>query len=286
LKYLKRNDIDPVLWNTCIESNEYYIPYARFEYLDALCNGSWGALVKGRYEAVFPLPYKKKWGLIPFVYQPVFCQQLGIFGNPSGLTTNDFIRKIPSFFVRIHLQIHGGFGIPSNSATLPNFIKKPPHHPDQDFNKDALKNLRKLDRLDVGYTQTKDIRMVLKLYHNAWGELANLSWPEDYSSFESACTSMQHQSKIYACVARSKGAILGAAIFLKGHKTLYYVCAAPTLEGKKHGRMHGIIAHAIENFPDHTIDFEGSQIESVAAFYQKFGSENLPYYRIERTLWL
>jgi len=50
--------------------------------------------------------------------------------------------------------------------------------------------------------------------------------------------------------------------------------------------MHGIIAHAMENFPDHTIDFEGSQIESVAAFYQKFGSENLPYYRIERTLWL
>ena len=35
MKYLKRNDIDPVLWNACIESNEYYIPYARFEYLDA-----------------------------------------------------------------------------------------------------------------------------------------------------------------------------------------------------------------------------------------------------------
>ncbi len=64
------------------------------------------------------------------------------------------------------------------------------------------------------------------------------------------------------------------------------MCAAPTVEGKKHGIMHGIIAHAMENFPDHTIDFEGSQIESVAAFYQKFGSKNLPYYRIERTLWL
>jgi hypothetical protein len=98
LKYLKRNDIDPVLWNACIESNEYYIPYARFEYLDALCNGSWGALVKGRYEAVFPLPYRKKWGLIPYVYQPVFCQQLGVFGNPGNLTTNDFIRKDPCLF--------------------------------------------------------------------------------------------------------------------------------------------------------------------------------------------
>ena len=73
MKYLKRDDIDPVLWNTCIESNEYYIPYARFEYLDALCNGSWGALVKGRYEAVFPLPYRKSGGLFPMSTNPFFA---------------------------------------------------------------------------------------------------------------------------------------------------------------------------------------------------------------------
>lgn len=261
------------------------MPYARFEYLEAISEGSWGAIIEGNYQAVLPFAFRKKWGIVPYIYQPYFCQQLGVFGV-SNANINDFVAKIPWYFVRVHLNVNAAFGIPSGSLELPNLVKKAPHDIEADLNKDALKNIKKLKSQDVYYTQTKDLRLILKLYVAAWGEKASLRWPYDYRAFESACQSMQNQNLIYACLAHRGHELLGGAIFLKGKLRLHYVCAAPTKEGRECGIMHGIVQHALEHFPDYDLDFEGSQIESVAAFYKKFGPENESYYRIERTLWL
>lgn len=286
MKYIDRKNIDPHKWNTCVESGPYYVPYARFEYLEAISNGSWGAIIEGNYKAVFPFAIKRKWGIFPYIYQPYFCQQLGIFGNPEKSNLDEFIKRIPWYFVRVHLNVNGYWGEPKTSVELPNLVKKAPHNIENDFNKDALKNIRKLEGQQVYYTQTKDIRLILKLYVAAWGEKANLQWPDDYRAFESACQSMQNQSLLYACLAHRGHELMGGALFLKGKKRLHYVCAAPTKEGRDCGIMHGVVKHAIEHFPSYDLDFEGSQIPSVAAFYKKFGATNESYYRIERTLWL
>jgi hypothetical protein len=285
LKYLDKKHIDPHKWNLCIEQGVFYLPYARFEYLDAISSGQWGAIVEGDYNAVFPFAYRKKWGVIPYIYQPYFCQQLGVFGNPSS-SVDVFISKIPWYFARVHLNINGHFGQPEKAISLPNLVKKIPHNIDVDFNKDALKNIKKLATQNIIFTQTKDIHHVLKLYKEAWGEKAALQWPIDYLPFESACLSMLNQNLLYACLAHKGQELLGGALFLKGKKRLHYVCAAPTELGRTCGIMHGIVQHAMEHFPDYDLDFEGSQIPSVAAFYKKFGAKNESYYRIERTLWL
>jgi hypothetical protein len=285
LKFVFRRHIDPYRWNACIERSAYSVPYARFEYLDSLSRNSWAAVIEGDYQAVFPIIFKRKFGLFPYVYQPAFCQQLGIFGTPEH-TIDAFVSRIPFYFVRIHLNVNGFFGAPSSSVTLPNLVKKAPHLWDIDLNKDAQKNIKRLQHLHVYYTQTRDIGMVIKLYSQAWGKKAQLHWPKDYLPFESACLSLQTLDLVYACVAQKDHEILGAAIFLKGNKKLHYVCAAPTESGRNVGIMHGIIHHVMEHFPDWDIDFEGSQIPSVAAFYKKFNPIDEPYYRIERTLWL
>ncbi len=285
MKYFDRRHIDPHKWNLCLESSAFYVPYARFEYLEAISQGSWGALIEGNYSAVFPLVYRRKWGIIPYVYQPYFCQQLGLFGKPQQ-DIQAFVKAIPWYFFRVHLNINNSFGVPFGARELPNLVKKQPHLPQTDFNKDALKNITRLHKHGVSYTQTKDIPFVLKVYAEAWGEKANLKWPQDYQAFESACVSLQTENLIYACVAYHKHELLGAAIFLIGRNRLHYVCAAPSKKGREIGIMHGIIMHAMEHFPEYDLDFEGSQIPSVAAFYKKFNPINEAYCRIERTLWL
>ncbi len=285
MKYFDRKYIDRHKWNTCIESSAFYVPYARFEYLEAISQGSWGALIENDYTAVFPLVYRRKWGIIPYIYQPYFCQQLGLFGNPQQ-DLQAFIQAIPWYFMRVHLNINSSFGVPLGARELPNLVKKHPHSPKTDFNKDALKNIARLQTHEVFYTQTKDIALVMKVYADAWGEKAALKWPNDYKAFESACLSLQSENLIYACLAHRKQELLGAAIFLIGRKRLHYVCAAPTARGREIGIMHGIVLHAMEHFPDCDLDFEGSQIPSVATFYKKFNPINEAYYRIERTLWL
>jgi hypothetical protein len=285
LKYFDRKHIDPHRWNQCIEQSAFYLPYARFEYLESISQHSWGAIIQGNYEAVFPVVTRKKFGLIPYIYQPYFCQQLGVFGNTNH-SVDDFIAKIPRYFLRVHLQVHGAVPAPSGSVILPNLVKRAPHDLERDINKDAWKNIKRLQKLEVYYTQTKDIRQILKLYVAAWGTKSGLSWPKDYQAFESACQSLISQNLIYACVAQKGHDLLGAAIFIKGRDRLHYVCAAPSTLGREVGIMHGIIHHVMEYFPNMDIDFEGSQIASVAAFYKKFNPTEEPYYRIERTLWL
>lgn len=285
MKYLDRKHIDPHRWNECIAQSDIDLPYARFEYIDAISEQSWGAVIEDEYKAVFPIAFRRKFGLLPYVYQPYFCQQLGVFGN-TNRSVNDFISAIPAYFLRVHLNVNGNHGIPNKSTTLPNLVKLAPHEIKHDINKDAWKNIKKLQQLEVYYTQTRDIRQVLKLYVAAWGSKSGLNWPKDYRPFESACQSLIDQNLLYACIAQQGHELLGAAIFLKSKKRLHYVCAAPTTKGRSVGIMHGIIYHVMEHFPDHDIDFEGSQIPSVAAFYKKFNPIEEPYYRIERTLWL
>ncbi len=285
MKFLYRKHIDAFKWNNCIEQAAHYLPYALFEYLDAIAEKSWAAVILGDYDAVFPVVYRRKFGLIPYIYQPVFCQQLGVFGK-SHLPVDDFIAHIPGYFLRIHLQIHGSSGIPKRAHALPNYVKKAPHQWEKDLNKDAQKNIRKLQKLEVYYTQTRDLGIITKLYDGAWGKKAGLKWPKHYLAFELACSSLLSRDMIYACIAQQKNQILGAAIFLKGKNRLHYVCAAPTENGREIGIMHGIIYHVMEHFPNYDVDFEGSQIPSVASFYKKFNPQNEPYYRIERTLWL
>ena len=285
MKFVDRQHIDPRKWNDCVSRGRFYVPYARFEYLDAISERNWGAVIEGAYVAVFPVAYRRKWGFIPYIYQPYFCQQLGVFGQ-STHSVDAFINKLPFYFIRTHLNVNSHFGQPKGAQILPNFVKRAPHNIQLDCNKDALKNIRRLQQLDVYYLQTKDLRMVLKLYAATWGEKAGLTWPHDYRAFESACLSLQSQHLIYACTAYNGHELLGAALFLLGNKRLHYVCAAPTKEGRECGIMHGIVQHALMQFPDYDLDFEGSQIPSVAAFYKKFSPVNEAYYRIERTLHL
>ena len=282
IKFLVNTEIDRRKWNICVENSPQYIPYSRYEYLEGVCNGVWGGLIKGDYEAVFPIPYRKKWGLVYYIYQPNFCQQLGVFGDPS-IKTEFFLKKLPIWFRRVHLCVHGTSGEIKGAEEKPNFILYR-NNGEKPFNKDATKNINKCKNANISYTQTKDIGLVLKTYHSAWGDAAGFSFPQDYIGFEKACRSLLGSNHIYICIAKDKKLILGAAIFLVSKNTVHYVCAAPTEEGKRLGIMHGVIDHIADQFPNKSIDFEGSSIPSVASFYQKFGAQNVPYLRIERNL--
>jgi hypothetical protein len=108
IKYLKHEQIDPEKWNAAVLSSETPLFYALFGYLDCVTENRWDALIFNEYEAVFPLPYKKKWGL-KYLVQPVFCQQLGAFGSNKSVTTGDFLRAIPKGFLRVRLNLNGYF---------------------------------------------------------------------------------------------------------------------------------------------------------------------------------
>lgn len=91
MRRLKYNEIDFDKYTQCLENSEQRNWYAKKEVLDQL-SGNWEIIMYGDYEAVLPVPLRKKFG-ITFVIMPLFCQQLGIFSQKDNVKINDQFLK-------------------------------------------------------------------------------------------------------------------------------------------------------------------------------------------------
>jgi len=301
IQYVDHHQIDPTKWDSAILRSPHPLVYGLFEYLNAVCESQWDALIYNDYEAVFPLPFKKKFG-IKYLVQPVFCQQLGAFGSNVNVSTNDFLSAIPKRFLRVRLQLNPYFdqtneiesiqtkpaGIIASSGKLTTKtnmtikLSQP-----LDYNKDCKKNLHRLAELPVEYKiNAISIRDAIDTYRKAWGKQNPEIGDELYQLFANACT--EKLSFTVTAHHQKEGDLLGAAIFLitpeNTKRSLHYVCAGPTEAGKSIGVMHGIIDFVLNRYQGENMlfDFEGSSIASVASFYKKFGANEEPFFYFNR----
>jgi hypothetical protein len=301
IQYVDHHQIDPTKWDSAILRSPHPLAYGLFEYLNAVCESQWDALIYNDYEAVFPLPFKKKFG-IKYLVQPVFCQQLGAFGSNVNVSTNDFLSAIPKRFLRVRLQLNPYFdqtnevesiqtkpaGIIASSRKLTTKtnmtiqLSQP-----LDYNKDCKKNLHRLAELPIEYKiNAISIREAIDTYRKAWGKQNPEIEDEHYQLFANACT--DKLSFTVTAHHQKEGDLLGAAIFLitpeNTKRSLHYVCAGPTEAGKSIGVMHGIIDFILNRYKGENMlfDFEGSSIASVASFYKKFGANEEPFFCFNR----
>jgi hypothetical protein len=89
IRILRRNQIEDTKWDLTIRQAANSLPYAYTWYMDAVCT-NWLGFIAGDYEFVMPVPVGRKWGF-RYVYQPLFCQQLGIFYRERDETIIDLM---------------------------------------------------------------------------------------------------------------------------------------------------------------------------------------------------
>ncbi len=286
---MKRAEIDDNKWNHCIQSSGKPFIYGETWYLDTITDNSWCALVFADYEAVFPLPVKSKFAL-KLIYQPFFCQQLGVFCKPgSEFRYADFLKSIPGYFVRVHLHLNSVLPLPEGIRKKKNYVlglNRSYESIKDNFNRDALKNLKKCNEAGITVVSVEDFSATIQLYRQVWGGLNPHVQSQHYALFANACAEAQKRGKLLVYQAYADDQLMGSAIFLKSSAYLHYVCAAPTAEGRKAGVMHSIIDTAIREHSGtgFVLDFEGSEIPAVADFYCKFGPEEEFYGVYERKL--
>lgn len=286
INFIEHGDIDFRRWDALMEGAVNSSVYGYSWYLDAITGGHWHALVYGDYQAVFPLPVRNKFGLIPYVYQPFFCQQLGLFAKADfEADQRIFIDAIPKKYKRIHLQLNARFPLNTTHKNRPNYTL--PLVADYEslknhFKEDALKNLKKSEKKDITYRENVPADLVLDLHKNTWGALNPGVKAADYSRFIQACEAAEKSGKYYSIAAYENDQLLGGAIFMLSSVYLHYLVSGPTAAGRKLSIMHGIMDHAIRKYAGSglTLDFEGSRIPEVAKFYEKWGSERHEYFEI------
>jgi hypothetical protein len=294
IQYLQHHDIDKKEWDDVISNAPNGLIYAYSIYLDGMAK-RWDALVLKDYEAVMPLTWNKKFGLY-YLYQPAFTACLGVFGQRiNDVMVDQFVRSIPSKFKLIEIALNGGnkFSgqssrfIPATNYVLP--LNKSYNDLYRAFRENHQRNIQK--SVQSGNVIRKDIPIheVIQLNKQQMKKVASVT-NEDYDRLRKLYQFLCKQDKAVTYGIMSKqDKLLSSCAFFFSHHRAYYILVGNHPEGRNTGASHSLIDAFIRDHAGHNLvlDFEGSDIESLALFYAGFGSikETYPVIRWNRLPW-
>lgn len=291
IRYLRRNQMDADKWDDCVRKAANGLIYGYSFYLDALSN-NWDGLVLGDYEAVMPLPYRKKFGLY-YIYQPLLVAQLGVFGKIDDEdTVVDFLQSIPPHFRLVDLPLNGLYHLPPafQPRQRMNFVL--PLNTSYDtlsanYRSQLKRNLKKAAGKNCTVSKNIDLTSILHLAKRFTPGLKTET--ALLARFAHLFALLQAQGKAINYGVYEGGKLLASAVFFFSHHRAYYILVGNDPEGRHAGASHLLIDRFIRDHAETGIrlDFEGSDEPTLAFFYSSFGATAAPYtqVRINRLPW-
>jgi len=292
--YHKNNEIDREQWDNCIRNSPGAKPYAYSWYLDIMSPG-WQALVDDDYDAVFPVPGFSRFG-IQYIATPVFLQQLGAFSpdKPAAGVIAEFLDYMPDFFRFIDLcigqKIDSSKYQVSEKANYVLDLSKSYETIWGNFTEHCRRNINSSARKSPELVSNITSDEIINLFIENKGKEINGIKDRDY----------QHlRNLIKFCVINKKGRVIGVrdgrkkvifGIFLvetHGTKTILFVVNSKQSRERRIGYF--VVNDLIKKYAStrNILDFAGSSIPSIASFFESFGCEKIPFYRIyqNRLIW-
>lgn len=284
IQYLPYHQVDKQRWDACIKRSANGLIYAYSIYLDTMAH-YWDALVLNDYEAVMPLAWNKKYGIY-YLYQPFITASLGIFGNQvTADLVNDFLMAIPAKFRywdiylnyanRFHLK-HFTFYDRANFV-LP--LDKTYEQIHAGFRIGLKQSIRRAEQLNCAIRKDIDVNEVIALAKEQ-GKSFSPAKEEDYTRFKKLYDHLfqQQQATTYG-VYMPSGELVASAVIFFSNKRAYYILAGNHPNGRTIGASHALINAFIKDHAgqDILLDFEGSDIQSLAFFYGSFGATKEMY---------
>lgn len=287
--YLPYEKIDKSKWDHCLQQSINKLIYAESVYLDTMC-AQWDAIVLDNYDAIMPLPWRKKMG-IKYLYQPAFLQQGGIFSNkelPNEII-EAFIDKASQHFkfAELSLNFLNTIEYKSNSPfsinLRNNFILSLENKFEiniQNYSNDFKRKLKKTDSSNLSYFKSTDFKEAIQFYKKTYKDRKLNVTTKDYANFEELCKFYQNKKRvIIRKVVNNQNKIMSIVLMLKDQNRLYNLLPCVTEEGKNISSNYFLYHSIIEEFSGkiQTMDLEGSDIKGIAEFYQKMTKTNQPY---------
>lgn len=271
--------------------------YARSFYLDAMAE-NWDALILNDYEAVMPLPWRKKWGIV-YYYQPAFSQQAGIFsaGNITEALQQSFLTKLTAHarFAEITLNHAHPLETPENwDLTARKNYKLSLRHSHESLSKKydsiAVKNIRRAINAGLSYAPAGDYATLVSMYREAYADRLPSFVPADFDHFLSVCDHLSAEDNLVIRKIFSRNnELLAGVVLLRDKHRLYNIISVVTTEGKYEQANYFMYDQLIREFSnsDLLLDFEGSEVKGIADFYSRFGTETetYPFARYNRLPW-
>ncbi|MCZ2459901.1 MAG: GNAT family N-acetyltransferase [Chitinophagales bacterium] len=283
IQYLSYSLINKNKWDHCIKNAENGLVYAYSFYLDAMAK-NWDALVWNDYEAVMPLTWNRKYG-IRYLYQPFLTAQSGVFGNHiTQDLLEQFLEAIPSKFQYWDFCLNQGNVLRTKNYPLferSNFVlnlNKDYRDLYNGFNDNIRRNARKSEQAGCIVQRSFEIERVIELASDQMKDFAH-NREDGLERFKKLYRLLFEKGMAGTYGIFLKQQLMASCVLLYSHKRIYYVLVGNSPNGKTMGASHALINAIIKDHAgkDLLLDFEGSDIPSLAFFYRSFGSTEEKY---------
>jgi hypothetical protein len=219
----------------------------------------------------------KKWGLSAYL-QPLFIRSLDITGSNHKADLAAllvFLKK--QNFLHLNISLPQGSQFPLATGKFQVLqLGKPIDELRQGYSENVKRSLKKAKNLTL-------FTISFTAFHSFFTEqkgenLGNLNaaaWLRLRTLFANA-----HEKEQAFCVGvLSNTELLAVGLFFKFQQELYFMKGTLNAQGKEKGALVFLIDGVIEKHIDEctSLDFIGSNQESIAAFYRKFGAKDQNY---------
>jgi hypothetical protein len=291
IQYLTYSQIDKFKWDACIDKASNGLIYGYSFYLDHMAK-HWDALVLNDYESVMPLTWNKKYG-IRYLYQPFLTAQLGVFGKRvTDEQVRYFINSVPASFRYIDISLNNKNieGSPTKPCIQRNNyvlnLDKPYETLYSNYRENIQRNIRKAYQLGCILQKDFDVEKVIELAVQQMKSRGNEE-SENIERFRKLYQYLhKRQMAITYGVFSIQNELLASCVFFFSHNRVYYILAGNHPTSKMIGASHALIDGYIKDNAGKNmlLDFEGSDISSLAHFYSSFGAalEIYPALKINR----
>lgn len=292
IRYLKHSEINPEKWNQAIRNSLFSTIFAEHEMLDLLTGpDTWDALVKDEYEAVLPLPFRKK-GVLKYVYTPFFIPQMGIFSQHELLSEEieGFLSEVSKHYLLADIILNEKLRVERCNMTFVSHsmsLQLPYNELFEHYSQNTKRNIKTAEKADCVITQQEEaVSDIIQLFIRNKGNQTEVHFrEEDYKRLHQIANHLIHRDllEIYG-VRTADNQLAAGALFVKDGKRLWFWFSGRDNQLSHCMPMFYLLNEYIRNHAetDLILDFNGSTNENVARLYRSFGGERyeIPFLRL------
>ena len=239
----------------------------------------------GDFDFIMPIPYtvKKNQSVL---YQPFFSQQLNVLGKnlPSVEVINQFISSIPQKFKLVQfnfpnylIQSESGFDI---EEVICQYLDLNQTHEalSAEYSTNAKRQIKKAIKNELKVTEVKDLEVFMSLFEETVGVKLGLL-KDNYSRLYKLMNVGLRLNKGRLLSVQQADEVLAMGYFFIQNNRITYLKGASTVQGRDIGAMYFLMDSVINEFSstNRVLDFGGSKVSSIAAFYKKLGGLDKTY---------
>ena len=232
----------------------------------------WCYLIDNESNILLRLPYKNKWVLRAYL-QPLFIRSLHVF---SAAQSDKIVGAL-----RRKLFLHVNLTLPTSNDSHTGIFQKLTWNDGIDeirgaYSENVKRGLKKARSLAFKPITYQDFQtFFVDQKGENLGSLKKKSWLRLAQLFAKA----RAMDAAFCVGAFDQERLVAVALFFKWKDQLYFMKGTLNNLGKKNGALVYLIDAVLEKYADEcrVLDFIGSNQESIASFYRKFGAKDYHY---------